>query len=700
MERAGLLDKAPFIRVAVPFATGVATEEIFSGFFLLPALIVGIFFLAFHFYTLRRIELRYRYRHLFTVATGTLLFAAGCAVLRTSGTPEPASEELHRYAYAIARVDEVDDTAAKSIGVKSTVTAFVDENHRQTTAALPVVLRLERDSSAALPARNDLLLFRQHLSPIANKKNPEAFDYAAMMRHKGFTYTQYLPAKQWKVVGKTAETDLKSYALHLRDKCLQRIDSSSFSPETRSILNALLLGCTDNLSAEQRAAFSTAGLSHVLAVSGLHTGVIWAVFGLLFAPLAWLRMKRVRAALILLFLWVYAFLTGLSPSTVRACVMATIILAGNLVGRKAMPMNSLFVAFFVMLLYNPHYLFQAAFQLSFLSVFTILLVYPPLYSCLSPKREIFRFLWSCIAVSAAAQLGTLPLVLYYFHELPLLGLLTNLIVVPLLPVLLVLGFLWLALSAAGTAPTLLTRCLDGMTGGMERLTREISALDFASIQNIWIEPHELVFLFVVLFGGIAWLLTRRTRLLIGLLAFVLAFLVFDTAASRPPLRNVWAVYQESGSTTLNFIDNGDNLLLRLDTLSTGNAEREAERFWLKNGIDNVTYLSFNDTLVRGNLRVKAPFIEFQNDCLIVLDDTRWNETTTHERLHVDYAIVCPGFKGKIDAVRQQFDIGQVILAHNLPYFQQTALQEECARLRIPCHRIRTDGAWIVVHAKN
>ena len=294
-------------------------------------------------------------------------------------------------------------------------------------------------------------------------------------------------------------------------------------------------------------------------------------------------------------------------------------------------------------------------------------------------------------------MGTLPLAVYYFHELPLLGLLSNLLVVPLLPILLSMGFLWIAMAAAGHPVPLLARCIDAMAGGIEQCAQHIASLGYASVRNIWIEPHTLILLFVVIFGGTAFLLTRRARILIGVLLFTLSYLIVDTVISRPPMRNLWAVYQESGSTSINFIDNGNNIVLRLDSLPSRSAEQAAERFWLKNGIDNLTHISVFDTIYTGNLTIKQPFIEFQGDRILLLNDTRWSDMTSHERISVDYAIVCPGFKGKIDVVRPLFDIRQVILTQNLSHFQQTALQEECARLKIPCHRIRTDGAWIATH---
>ena len=195
-----------------------------------------------------------------------------------------------------------------------------------------------------------------------------------------------------------------------------------------------------------------------------------------------------------------------------------------------------------------------------------------------------------MSVSAAAQIGTLPLVIYYFHELPLLGLLTNLIIVPLLPILLGGGFLWLLLSGIGINIPVLTHIINGMADGLDQFSRLIERYDWSSIQNIWVEPESLILWFILIFGGAAVFLSHQVKGLIGLFSFVLFFLIIETFDNRPPLHNALVIYQESGgTTTLNFIDNGMNTLFSLDTFPQRSTEREARRFWIKNGI---TFLSF------------------------------------------------------------------------------------------------------------
>ena len=134
------------------------------------------------------------------------------------------------------------------------------------------------------------------------------------------------------------------------------------------------------------------------------------------------------------------------------------------------------------------------------------------------------------------------------------------------------------------------------------------------------------------------------------------------------------------------------VLLPLDTLPTRTIEKEAGRFWIKNGVGEYTFVA--DSTTCGHLAIALPYMVFGDSRFLVLGDDRWKGTTSPRRMSIDYAIVVPGFRGKIDPVRQIFDIRQVILAHNLPYFQRKSLEEECRRLRIACHSIHSDGAFV------
>lgn len=173
-------------------------------------------------------------------------------------------------------------------------------------------------------------------------------------------------------------------------------------------------------------------MSHILALSGMHIAVLWGLLCWILRPLDRSCLLRwVKCGIIVLLLWTFAFLVGLPPSVIRAVVMCMLMTVARAAGEWTLSLNTLAIAAFFMLLYNPFYLFDTGFQLSFLAVFSILFIYPVIFRCWRVHHPVPRYIWGIVAVSLAAQLGTAPVVIYKFAYFPVCFLPANLIVAPL-----------------------------------------------------------------------------------------------------------------------------------------------------------------------------------------------------------------------------------------------------------------------------
>jgi len=203
----------------------------------------------------------------------------------------------------------------------------------------------------------------------------------------------------------------------------------------------LVLGQKQYLEPETKQAFAGVGAMHILAVSGLHVGLVFLLFNWLFKPLQKLPNGHiVQTVLVILVIVGYAAITGFSPSVTRASLMFALISVGNMLRRVGDIYNTIFASAFLMLLYNPDLLFSIGFQLSYIAVLGIIFIYPKLFKCLAPKYWITVKLWSLLCLAIAAQLVTFPLGIYYFHQFPTYFFITNLIVIPAAFVLLLGGF--------------------------------------------------------------------------------------------------------------------------------------------------------------------------------------------------------------------------------------------------------------------
>ncbi len=358
--------------------------------------------------------------------------------------------------------------------------------HSDLTAFRQKILVYATDSSGVLPG--DRILFRGQFTTIPPPDNPYAFDYVAYLKYQGIQLRffaremQVLPGFSWRSV-------LLRRVYDLRQICRRRLLRGIPEQAHRSILLALILGDKSDLDVDLRTAFASAGAMHILAVSGLHVGIIGLFAGLLFG---WLPIGRhrkpVRIAGSLLFIWLFTILTGAGPSVQRSAVMFTVVLIGQLSGGRARIWNSLAVAAFLLLWWQPLLLFQLGFQLSFLAVAGIVFFHPLLVKCWFPGNPVLKYAWSLFCVGCGAQLTTMPLTIFHFGQFPLLFWLSGWIAIPLATLLLGTGLLKLAFTSLSIADALLGTILEWLTSLLNGSMMLLSSWSFATLDGLVLSP--------------------------------------------------------------------------------------------------------------------------------------------------------------------------------------------------------------------
>lgn len=293
-----------------------------------------------------------------------------------------------------------------------------------------------KDSATATLRSGDELLVSTRLVPPANNDNPDEFDYARYLRRKGYSGTAYVADGHWRKTGHNASRTVSQVALDYRAKVVGLYRSLGFEADELAVLSALTVGDKEELSDDIVETYSVSGASHVLALSGLHIGFLYALLLFVLRPLwrRWRRLKPLLLLLLVLFLVSFAFFTGLSSSVVRSVVMFSLLAFAGLQPEKPLTLNTLAATAFLMLLCKPAWLFDVGFQLSFSAVTAIVLVQPKLYALWKVDNCFLRYLWGLMTVSVAAQLGTAPLVIVYFSRFSTHFLLTNLWVIPMVSV--------------------------------------------------------------------------------------------------------------------------------------------------------------------------------------------------------------------------------------------------------------------------
>lgn len=295
----------------------------------------------------------------------------------------------------------------------------------------------------------------------------------------------------------------KTYFLVQRAKLLNRLSESGVDGSVYAVVAAMALGDKSQLTKNLRESYAVTGASHVLALSGLHLGIVYTLLSLLLNRRRWQVVSQV---IIIVCVWLFVFLVGMSASVVRAAVMLTVYALLSLGHRNKMSVNTLAFAAIVMLLFNPRSLFDIGFQLSFMAVLAILLFYP-LFERVWPQsflldHRAFRWVWTMLAVSCAAQIGVAPLIAYYFGRFSNYFLLTNLFVVPAATLILYLSLVVLLIPAFAY---LLIYVVDSLN----RLLLWMATLPGACIEGLHPTPLQISMVYVII-GAVYLLLTRRT----------------------------------------------------------------------------------------------------------------------------------------------------------------------------------------------
>ena len=305
--------------------------------------------------------------------------------------------------------------------------------HLQTStpACKKVVLYLEPTARARLLTPGQELVFTARLRPFRNRGNPDDFDYAYHMAVKGFSGSAYLTATDWHATGRYSHA-LPLLAQRFRGKAFELYRSFQLEPDAYALMTAMTLGYKEYLPDNLKEAFRVSGTAHVLAVSGLHVGIIYLILHVLFSFIGTKQVAfTIRQWLLILFLWAYVFVAGMSASVVRAAIMLTLFCIGQWRHQQGFTYNTLAAAAFFILLFRPFYLFDIGFQMSFFAVCAILFFQPRIRLLYTPRNRLLNYLWNLFSVSTAAQLGVFPLVLYYFGTFPTYFFITNLLVLPL-----------------------------------------------------------------------------------------------------------------------------------------------------------------------------------------------------------------------------------------------------------------------------
>lgn len=549
--------QAPFLRLIFPFATGIVFQYYTNCPSQIPIIAAAIATLITLLLSKASIPALFKLRNILAYTFLVLLFATGAwrmhhktQSLQPSGIHH-IEDSVNTY---IATIQEPVVEKNNSLKTSATIThQLINDSSVPVKAAL--LLYFSKDTASAGLYYGHKIVFRKQLQPVKGPANPGCFDYKKYCQHQGLFHQAYLTPAEYTVLQHPVTSSLQYTMFKLRDTIVNILARFIHGPKEAGLAEALLIGYKEDLDKSLIQSYSNTGVIHVIAISGLHLGLIYMLLSLLFKPLGNKKLIRIiRPLFIIAGLWAFGFLAGGSPSILRSALMFTCIAIGECFSKKASIYNSLAASAFILLCFNPYWLWDAGFQLSYTAVASIALFQQLVYNTIIFSNRLADISWKLISTTIAAQILTLPLTLYLFHQFPVLFLLTNLIAIPLSSIILTGEILLCLLSifpvAANPTGTLLSWLIKMMNASIEYFDQ----LPFASITPVNISLTQMTLLYAAIAALAIWLMHKQKRMLFPALLFLLAYFSLGAIdAWQLRRQNLLLVYHLSKTTLIDQI---------------------------------------------------------------------------------------------------------------------------------------------------
>ncbi len=420
-----------------------------------------------------------------------------------------------------------------------------------------ILLNISKDSLSKTFSSDEILLVYSSISEIQKPLNPHQFDYSKYMESLG-VYGQLRISEKDILKKKTGKSTLLGTAQNFRTHIVEKLNKTKLKTDERAIIQALVLGEKRDIDKNLYNEYAAAGAVHILAVSGLHVGILYVILAFLISPLKRINYGiYLHSILIVLLLWGFAMLSGLSPSVSRAVTMFSFFAIAKIFNRETNTLNTLFLSFLMLLIINPMWLFQVGFQLSYLAVFFIVWLQPIFYKVGYSKYRFVRKLWSIVAVTLSAQIGVLPLSLYYFHQFPGLFLLTNIVVLPFLTILMCGGILIVVLASLNRLPDWLAENFNYMIEGLNGFVHWIAIHENFIFKDIHFSTLKVLGAYVLIIALALFLrktsYKRFVSFSVSLVIFIAIYIYDEIGTST----NQLIVFQKSKTTLIGY-KNGKN----------------------------------------------------------------------------------------------------------------------------------------------
>ena len=683
--------QAPLLRVVVSMMIGIVCQ--YYLLFSLPSIIIFFLiniFLFFVFYKLP-LHLRFRFRKLQSVFLIFMLISFGMLLTRQQDRRNSTSFFLRHYQKGdelILKIEAPLIEKKHSFTTTATVQS-VKKNNFAFSVKGKLNLIFKKNDTAKTIRYGDLIVVNNAVQPIKNFGNPGEFDNK---RYNAFqqTYHQlYLKGNDFVVCKKNTGSKLFKTIYVLKEKTLLTLQANINNQHgSLGIAEALLIGYKNDLDKEMVQAYSNTGVVHIIAISGLHLGLIYMVLFWLLERMPLIKRNRfVKAIILLICLWVFSLMTGASASVLRSAVMFTCIIVGNMLNRKSSIYNSLAASAFLLLCYNPYFLWDVGFQLSYFAIIGIIWLQKPIQQLISLNNYVLRKIWEMTSITIAAQIITFPICLFYFHQFPTYFLSSNLVAVPLSTIILFEEIGLLCFSSIKIVALFIGNIVDKSIALMNKWILIISKFPGAVIDFIYADVQTTLLLYGIVILMAFFLLLKNKVYLKWTMLFLILFSCLQSMAKYKWLQQrVLVVYNIPKSHNIDLIV-GKKYIFQSDSNLLTNKSAlffyvTPTRKYFRVQSDNSTSITNGNNNVILNLYGKK----------MAIINSPFNADTL---LHVDYLLITGNPKFNIIDIKEKIKCQKIIFSASNSLWKISKWKKECDSLHLQCFSLQDDGAFVV-----
>jgi competence protein ComEC len=685
--------RAPFLRLLSPFIAGIIFQFYMhaAGYTLIFFAIAAVFFL-FVFSFLSQ-AIRFRFKFMQGMLLSLLLLLLGSFVTLHNDVRNQDNWYGHftvGKTLIVATITEPLQEKANSF--KATAAAdVVIENGKLHRTAGKILIYFSKDSVCAKLKYGDRIIVNKLLRPILNSGNPAAFDYAQYSAFHNLYHEVYLKPNDWRLLSVKNKNGWHSSIFSTRQKVISVIEKYLGKNDESSIAKALLIGYKVDLDKDLVQAYSNAGVVHIIAISGLHIGIIYAILLWVFSVFPFFkRSKPVKLLLILSGLWLFALVTGASSSVVRAALMFSFIVVGKAFDKKGSVYNSIAASAFFLLCFNPFLLWDVGFQLSYLAVAGIVIAQKPISNWFYFKNEFLERLWQLATVSLSAQLFTFPLCMFYFHQLPMLFLFSNLVAIPLATIILCGCLILVIISPVTSLGFYFAKIVYACIWLLNHFILFFDSIPYSLWNGISISAIETLLLyFIVCFSAVAFIQKKKIALKFAI-AFLFCLVCFRSYSEWKLFhQKKIIVYNIPKHRAVEFIDRNtfsfaaDTEILHDRSLYNYHVKPVQVAFQLNKLSTKPDHLFSKDN-----------FYQFY-DSKILMIDSSFSNYTGDKKIRVSYILISNNPKIKISKIAETFDCTSYIFDASNASWKIEQWKKECEELHLHFHSVPEQGAFVV-----